>query len=143
MTDLAPPESNPLVLLVSDDLLFPSRVREALRPLPYTLRVVATLDALQTALATTPPVAVLVNLTARRYDPLACIALIKDNPETAALPTLAFAGHVEREKHEAARRAGANITAANSSVSGHLPALLTRLLAGGSADAIGETVDDH
>jgi CheY-like chemotaxis protein len=134
----------PLTLvLVSDDLLFPSRVREAVRPLGHILRVAGTEAALLTAVAAEPrPAAVLVNLTARRYDPLACIALLKNDPATRTLPVLAFAGHVEKDKHEAARGAGADMVAANSSVSLHLPALLARLLSGERPADVQDLEDD-
>jgi CheY-like chemotaxis protein len=125
------------LLLVSDDLMFPSRVREGVRPLGYTLRVVGTEaaaleEAGQTAAA---PDAILVNLTARRYDAPHLIRELKSAEATKSIPLLAFAGHVEKDKHAAAREAGADLVAANSSVSLHLAALLTRLLNGqGSAD---------
>ncbi|GAB4454606.1 MAG: hypothetical protein OHK0029_09400 [Armatimonadaceae bacterium] len=119
----------PRIVLAADDLMFPSRVREGLRPLDYTLQVCATAEAMHTALHTEPlPAAVLVNLTARRYDPADLIRQIKGNARTQAIPVMAFAGHVEREKHALARDAGADLVAANSSVALHLPALLARLL---------------
>jgi CheY-like chemotaxis protein len=116
------------ILLLSDDLLFPSRVREALRGGPYSLRTVGTLAALNAALTPSLPMAILVNLAARRYDPLEALQQLKTGGATRAVPILAFAGHIETAKHEAARAAGADLVAANSSVSLHLPALLKRLL---------------
>lgn len=131
------------VLLLSDDLLFPSRVREGLRPLGYSLRVVGTQEAVQAAAASVPPPSViLVNLNARRYDPLAVIAGLKDTPATRTIPLLAFAGHVEKEKHAAARGAGADLVAANSSVAMHLPALLQRLLSGSVGNDVMEDEDE-
>lgn len=120
------------LLLVADDLMFPSRVREGVRPLNYEVQVAATeTAALRDAAAVTRPItAILVNLTARRYDPLSVIRALKADPATAGIPLLAFAGHVEKEKHAAARDAGANLVAANSSVSLHLARLLPRLLSG-------------
>ena len=110
--------------------MFPSRVREGVKPLGYTVRVVATADAARDALRSDPlPLAILVNLTARRYDPLAVIAACKADDRAGTIPLLAFAGHVEKDKHTAARAAGADLVAANSSVALHLGALLTRLLA--------------
>lgn len=119
----------PVLLLVADDLMFPSRIREGAKPLGYLVQVVGTADAAQTAAREKSPAAVLVNLTARRYDPVAVITALKEDPQTSPLPLLAFAGHVEQEKHQAAREAGADMVAANSSVSLHLAALLKRLLA--------------
>lgn len=126
-----------ILLLVSDDLMFPSRVREGVRPLGYTLRVVGTEAAALEAAgqAGTVPDAILVNLTARRYDAPHLIRELKATEATKAIPLLAFAGHVEKEKHAAAREAGADLVAANSSVSLHLAPLLSRLLNGlGSPD---------
>jgi CheY-like chemotaxis protein len=130
-----PPAAAPrCLLLVADDLITPSRVREGVRPLGFAVRVTATDAAVREMAGALPaPAAILVNLTARRYDPVAVIAALKANAATATIPILAFAGHVEKEKHEAARAAGADLVAANSSVALHLPALLARLLAGSSS----------
>lgn len=129
----APPlAARPLLLLIADDLLFPSRIREAAKPLGLELRVAATEATARSvfASASPPPRAVLVNLNARRLDPIALIRALKADPATASVPLLAFAGHVETAKHEAARAAGADMVAANSSVSLHLGKLLDRLLSG-------------
>jgi len=125
-----PPAARLLLLLIADDLLFPSRIREAVKPLGWELRVAATEAAARTVFASTQPRAVLVNLNARRLDPCALIRALKTDPATASIPLLAFAGHVESAKHEAARQAGADLVAANSSVSLHLGKLLDRLLSG-------------
>jgi CheY-like chemotaxis protein len=131
MTTLQDSPSKTL-LLVSDDLMFPSRVREGVRPLGYSLTVVGTeAGALAAARKQGPaPDAIMVNLTARRYDAPALIRSLKADEGTRGIPLLAFAGHVEKEKHESARAAGADLVAANSSVSLHLAALLSRLLNG-------------
>lgn len=110
--------------------MFPSRIREAIRPLGYALEVAAGEAAARDAARARPPQAILVNLNARRSDPIGIIRALKADPATEPIPLLAFAGHVEKAKHEAARAAGADMVAANSSVSRHLPALLTRLLSG-------------
>lgn len=117
----------PRLLLVADDLMFPSRVREGAKPLNARVVVVATESAILEKLSAETFDAVLVNLTARRYDPIALIRRLKT--DTMDVPVLAFAGHVEKDKHDAAREAGADLVAANSSVALHLPALLSRLLA--------------
>ena len=119
------------LLLLSDDLLMPSRIREGLRPLGLTLTTAATLDTALPFLNDGNFVAVFVNLTARRYDPLAAIQALK---RATTLPVLAFAGHVETEKHAAARAAGADLVVANSSVALHLAQLLPRLLSANAAD---------
>jgi CheY-like chemotaxis protein len=118
------------VLIASDDLLFPSRLREALRPLGHSLQVVpGTASAVRDAVGTgdAPPFALFVNLNARRFDPLILIRELKASQPTLPLRVVAFAGHVETEKHAAARAAGADLVVANSSVSFHLPSLLAKL----------------
>lgn len=120
----------PILLLAADDLLFTSRIESAVRPLRYTLRVAASPDKIrEIAAADPPPAAILISLSARRFDPNALIRALKTDAATRAVPLLAFAGHVEKDKHDAARAAGADLTAANSSVAQHLPRLLARLLA--------------
>ncbi len=122
------PAARPLLLLIADDLLFPSRIREAVKPLDLELRVVATEAAARAVFVLSPPPrAILVNLNARRLDPVALIGALKADPATAGVPLLAFAGHVETAKHEDARAAGADLVATNSSVSLHLGKLLDRL----------------
>jgi DNA-binding response OmpR family regulator len=117
------------LVLVSDDLLLGSRVKEGALGAGHSVVVAATEDALRKALAADPrPGAVLIALNLRRSDAYALIRLLKT--EYVGLPVLAFAGHAEREKHAMAREAGADMVAANSSVSLYLPALLTRLLSG-------------
>ena len=113
-------DPTPTVLLLSDDLMFLSRVREALRPLGWPLRQAAA--DFDTAFALRPNV-VLVNLSARRFDPLDAVVRAKG----AGLSVIAFAGHVEVQKHADARAAGADLVAANSSVALHLPALLRQV----------------
>ena len=128
----------PAVLLAADDLMFPSRIREALRPTVYRLRVAASAAAVREQAGAEPPAAILVNMSARRFDPGSLIRDLKSDPVTSGVPVLAFAGHVETAKHDAARVAGADMVAANSSVSLHLPKLLARLLSGERSDDVVE-----
>ena len=118
----------PFLLVVSDDLLLPSRIREAARPLGYDVQTAASEAAAGEAVRKTPPPrAVLVGLNTRRFDPLGFIRALKADSNTQSLFVLAFAGHVETEKHTAAREAGADLVVANSSVALHLPQILARL----------------
>lgn len=130
-------ELTSVILLVSDDLMMGSRVKEGVKVAGYGFASVSSDAAARTALEAEPrPVAVLVALTVRRLDPYALIRTLKaDHP---AIPVLAFAGHVEREKHALAREAGADLVTANSSVAMHLPALLSRLLGGERGEALEE-----
>jgi CheY-like chemotaxis protein len=130
------------LLLVADDLIFPSRVREGVRPQGFVVQVAATGERALDAARTTPyPVAILVNLTSRRYDALDVISRLKADSQTRTIPLLAFAGHTEIERHQAARRAGADRTAANSSVALHLPQLLQRLLHPDGKDSSDDVIE--
>lgn len=141
MNDPTMKETQPLVLLVCDDLMMGSRVKEGVKVAGYGFASASTEAAVQSAVTSEqPPVAVLIALTVRRLDPYALIRTLKaDHP---ALPVLAFAGHVEREKHALAREVGADLVTANSSVAMHLPALLSRLLGGERGDALEEDSDE-
>lgn len=110
--------------------MFPSRIREAVRHLDYDLETKGTADTVLAALRAYAPAVILINLNARRFDALNLIRELKALPASAAIPVIAFAGHVETEKHEAARNAGADLVAANSSVSLHLTKLLQSVLGG-------------
>ena len=84
---MSPAPVLPLILLVSDDLLFPSRIREALRDLPYRLQTTGSESGLIAAVEAESPAAIVVNLTARRYDPLALIAGgVRQTPRPARFP---------------------------------------------------------
>jgi DNA-binding response OmpR family regulator len=132
---------SPLILLVSDDLMMGSRVKEGVKVAGYGFASASTETAVQNAIASEqPPAAILVALTVRRLDPYALIRMLK--AEHPGVPILAFAGHVEREKHALAREAGADLVTANSSVAMHLPALLSRLLGGERGDALEEDGDE-
>jgi len=125
-----------VLLVVSDDLMLPSRIREAAKPLGYDVQTAATETEAWEAVRRVPaPHAVLIGLTARRFDPLAFIRALKADSQTQSLFVLAFAGHVETEKHQAAREAGADLVVANSSVALHLPQLLARLSPATGAEA--------
>jgi len=120
--------------------LLSSRVREGAKAAEYTVVTASTQEAAKKAATGDPkPNVILVSLNARRCDAYTVIRDLKSDPITASLPILAFAGHAEREKHVAAREAGADLVAANSSVSMHLPILLTRLHAGETGIAAEES----
>ena len=123
-----PASDRPYLLVVSDDLLLPSRIREAAKPLNCEVQTVSSQSAALDAVQNPPaPRAVLVGLNTRRFDALEFIRAVKADAQTQHLFVLAFAGHVETEKHQAAREAGADLVVANSSVALHLPQLLAKM----------------
>lgn len=123
------PDANPDLLVVSDDLLLPSRIREAAKPLHCDVQTVSSeTKAWEAARSASAPLAILVGLSSRRIDGIGFIRALKADTKTQNLPVWAFAGHVETEKHANARDAGADLSLANSSVALHLPQLLARLM---------------
>ncbi|MFM7322007.1 MAG: hypothetical protein ACKO5K_10860 [Armatimonadota bacterium] len=111
-------ETRPIVVaLAIDDLMLASRVREALRGFVVDL---VRFHADAATQASARPDCVLVSMASRRGDPVECIRAAKDS----GIPVVAFAGHLESDRLEQARSAGADRVVANSSVSSHLPEVL-------------------
>lgn len=127
------PAAAATVLALVPDLLFASRIEQALAPLGYTVERVGDAAALLERARAVRPVLVLVDLAARGTDPLAAIAALKDHREVAAVPVIAFGPHREAERLAAARAAGADRAIANARLVADLPALVCQLGGGAAA----------
>jgi len=112
-----PETASPRIVLAIEDLLLASRVREALRGFQVDLVGWPTQDA---AGSTLPPDCLLVSMAARRSDPVSAIVHAKE----LGMKVIAVAGHLETQRLDQARAAGADRVVANSSVSAHLPEIL-------------------
>lgn len=115
--------SEATALIVADDLMVFARLEFAARaaglePVPHG----ATAAAL--------PRLVLVSLAHRRLDPIAFIAAQRAAAVAAGrnLPILAFGAHVDEDRLEAARRAGADEVLPHSALVGDLAGRLRRHL---------------
>ena len=112
----------PVVAVVDDNLMFISRVELQLREHGFAAKVFSLAPPTAADLQRLAPAAVLVNVASRAWAPLELIRMLK--AELPAAPVIAYAGHKETDLHTAAREAGADVTAANSMISGNLGAAL-------------------
>lgn len=122
----------PDILVADDDLLFSSRTSAALARLgyrPVTARTAAGLDAALDDPARPRALrAVIVNLSARGFDPVETIRRIKRHEATKGIPILGFCGHRDAARAEAAKAAGCDAVATNGMVSADLGRVLKPLV---------------
>ena len=117
-----------VIIVAGDDLLFSSQIAASLAALGYQPLIAGTADAFSTSLAQSPAAAIL-NLASHRFDAIAAIRTAKSAPATQSVRLLGFCGHADVARQRAAQAAGCDFVATNGEVAGHLPRLLTRLLA--------------
>jgi CheY-like chemotaxis protein len=118
----APPAA---AVALAADLLFTARIQGAARAAGVDVPVVGTVEELLRLVRSRRPRRVLVDLDARRADPIAAIVRLKEDAATRAIPVTAFVSHVRTEAIEAARAAGADQVLARSAFVRALPELLT------------------
>ena len=117
----------PQVLALVDDLLFLSRIREAARAAGIEVRAVRGASDLLSA-ARQDGRLVLVDADSERLPWEAAVAALRAEPETAALPVIAFVSHVRADRAEAARAAGASRVLARSAFVNQLPELVAQAM---------------
>ncbi len=124
--------------MVDDNLMFAMMIEPTLKRLGYAARTVSVGTQL-TALATAQqPDLILINLTSTRFAATDLIRSLREQPATAAIPVIGYAGHVEREFLQAGMAAGATMVVPNSAIRSALPevlAKLERILAGEPPEA--------
>lgn len=111
------------VALVAD-LMFASRVRGAAAAVGVEAKTVSRADALVEETRKLRPRLVLLDLEARGVDVPALVARLREDPDTAGVPIIAFGSHVNREALQGARRAGVDRVLARSAFVRELPELL-------------------
>lgn len=117
-------EGSVAVIAVVPDLLFASRIRSAASSAGVSALIIPRAADLASAVRSKGPGLVLVDLDARTGDPIAAIAELKADPETARVRIVAFGSHVDSESLQAARAAGADRVLARSAFVRQLPDLL-------------------
>jgi len=115
----------PLVAALEPDLFFAVRIADVVRRSGGEPVIVEDSARLWNAIERWPEL-VLVDLAAPGWEEP--VRLAKTLPHTKAIPIVAFGSHVETEKFQAARRAGADHAWARSRLMEELPALVQRAL---------------
>lgn len=111
------------ILGVMSDLFFTVKIIDAAKKIGLTTEFV---KEKQRALekAKDGPAMIVVDLNCDAADPLGLIASIKENPETAGIPMLAFVSHVQVQLKQKAEAARCDTVVARSVFAEKLPDLL-------------------
>jgi PleD family two-component response regulator len=115
-----------MILAVLDDLMFTSKIKTAASQLGVEVAFARSAEAARTALDSSPPALVILDLNNPRIDPLGLVAAMKANPKLAAIPTVGFVSHVQTDLINAARAAGVRDVLARSAFTQQLPEILRR-----------------
>jgi CheY-like chemotaxis protein len=113
----------PRVVAFVEDLLFASRIREAARRVGVEVQGVRRPEDVAVALGAGAPL-VLVDADSDRLPWRQAIAAARSDPAFSSVPVVAFFSHVNGERAEAARSAGASRVLTRSTFVQELPRLL-------------------
>jgi DNA-binding NarL/FixJ family response regulator len=96
------------VLAAVDDFLFRSKIRAVAKHVGVEVQFAQTPDEILAQARALKPALLIIDLNSAKADPVATLAALKSNADTAAVRTLGFASHVHVDLIAAARRAGAD-----------------------------------
>jgi CheY-like chemotaxis protein len=118
-----------LILFLTTDLVFPSRVAGVAQRLGARMETAATPDALMAKLAgePSPPWVVLLDLNSPGIDPAAIVPRLMELPAPPQ-SIIAFGPHVHEEKLAAAQAAGCNLVLTRGQFDAQMQSLLTQIL---------------
>lgn len=112
-----------LVVAWAADLIFGARIRAAAETGGTPLRLVRNEDELLATVRSERPGLVVIDLEARG-DPVSAIGKLKADPDTTAVPVLAYASHVKEDALAGARASGADRVLARGAFARDLSAIL-------------------
>ena len=98
--------TNQTILVAVTDIFFYTKVRDALRPHGYVLERIRTQDDVAEKLASTAPVALIVNMNDVTLDAYKALATVQATAAKSPLPVLAFANHEEVDTWRRAKELG-------------------------------------
>lgn len=116
------------ILIVVEDLIFLSKIRETARLTGVVIEEVRP-SQLSERLAGSPVSAVICDLNYRAGLALEAVREIKHNPSLLPILVIGFLSHVQADLAAAAREAGCDVVMARSAFSLQLPDLLRRYAA--------------
>lgn len=120
--------TQPLALLVYEELLPGSQLVNRLRELGYRVKCLDPASSLVASARDDKPMIIVMDLRWKGGDMVSVITALRADPETAHVPILAFCPLKERKLQQAARSAGATLVAASNRLLGQLEALLGQAL---------------
>lgn len=96
------------ILVVDDDLVFCSIIKEILRRQGYLVRLAYDVPAAMEAVRNWEPDLVLTDIMMPEIDGLTLVRSLRSNPKWAGIPAIVVSARVMRDDREAAAEAGAN-----------------------------------
>ena len=106
-------------------MFFAAKIRAAAEHLGVEISFSRDLEAAIEAARETKPSLIIVDLHARRFDPLALCRSLKADETLSSIPTLSFFSHVQTILMQQAREAGYDYVLPRSAFTNKLPEILT------------------
>jgi CheY-like chemotaxis protein len=113
-----------MVLAVIDDLMFRSRVSAAAKASGTEVRFASGESDVLARLGEGPGL-IIVDLNARRADPVALVSRLKSDPALSGVRVVGFVSHVDTSAIEASRAAGIDAVFSRGAFVNHLPRILS------------------
>jgi DNA-binding NarL/FixJ family response regulator len=112
--------------LLSDDMMFTSRITGTARDLGFEIKVARAQEGLETLIRSQPPAALIIDLANPDLDLLRLLSTAK--AASPATTIVAYGSHVDAEPLKEARKAGCDVVLPRSQFAERLPQLLPEWL---------------
>lgn len=113
-----------MILVLSDDLLFRSKISTTAKAVGVVVRAATTRAAALERLAEERPTLVLFDLDSARVEPFAVLEALRANADWQSVPTLGFVSHVHTDLITRARALGIDQVMARGAFANALPQIL-------------------
>jgi PleD family two-component response regulator len=123
---MAERNQSPKILVVLDDLIFSSKIREAAKPLSIDLEFIKSPNGLSQKIKSEKPSLLIFDLNSKSCNPLQIIKDLKSSPELENIPILGYLSHVQTELKDAAVEAGCDLVLPRSRFSRELREILMK-----------------
>lgn len=123
---MAERNQSPKILVVLDDLIFSSKIREAAKPLSIDLEFIKSPNGLSQKIESEKPSLLIFDLNSKSCNPLETIKGLKSTPELKDIPILGYLSHVQTELKDEAVKAGCDLVLPRSRFSRELREILMK-----------------
>jgi len=113
-----------MILVAVDDFLFRSKIRATAKHAGVDVTFARTAAEVLEQARTLKPSLVILDLNSGTLEPIETLTALKGDPGLASIQTLGFVSHVDAERIQAARAAGADNVMARSAFAGQLAEIL-------------------